>query len=352
MTNMMILSPRFLRVILVLSSFLFAYFTISQLPHNSNSSGDNGSVFSFSYEKEVDWSRFAYTQYATDRSYLCNSLMIFEALHRLGSKPDRVLLYASEFSLPQNHDSKESRMLRFAQENYGVKLKPIQVQLRGGDGAPWAKSYTKLLAFNQTEYDRVLNLDSDATLFQPMDELFLIPSSPVAMPRAYWKDPTEKPFTSALILVEPSAAQFARMVEAISDANPSTTFDMEIMNQIYGDTAQTIPHRPYTLLSGELRSNDHAAYIGGENEAWDAERILREAKYVHFSDWPIPKPWFEASKSVLEKAQPACAFDPSTGLHDDCRTRDLWLGLYEDFRLRRTNICSTAILDPRYGSLS
>lgn len=32
--------------------------------------------------------------------------------------------------------------------------------------APWAKSYTKLLAFNQTEYDRVLNLDSDATISQ------------------------------------------------------------------------------------------------------------------------------------------------------------------------------------------
>lgn len=32
--------------------------------------------------------------------------------------------------------------------------------------APWAASYTKLLAFNQTEYDRVLNLDSDATLLQ------------------------------------------------------------------------------------------------------------------------------------------------------------------------------------------
>jgi alpha-N-acetylglucosamine transferase len=28
----------------------------------------------------------------------------------------------------------------------------------------WSKSYTKLLAFNLTEYDRVLHLDSDATV--------------------------------------------------------------------------------------------------------------------------------------------------------------------------------------------
>lgn len=32
--------------------------------------------------------------------------------------------------------------------------------------ATWADSFTKLLAFNQTQYDRVLSLDSDATLLQ------------------------------------------------------------------------------------------------------------------------------------------------------------------------------------------
>jgi len=250
--------------------------------------------------------------------------MIFETLHRLGSKPDRVLLYASEFYLSEDDDSKESRMLRFARDNYGVKLKPIQVQLKGGDGgeqlqfktltkpqitvciAPWAKSYTKLLAFNQTEYDRVLNLDSDATLLQVfmaviillrynltsdqhMDELFLTPSTPVAMPRAYWADPNDKLFTSALILIEPSATEFGYMVDAISDANSTTTFDMEIMNEIYGQSALTVPHRPYILLSGELRSDNHAAYLGNKKELWDAEKILQEAKYVHFSDWPLPK---------------------------------------------------------------
>ena len=30
----------------------------------------------------------------------------------------------------------------------------------------WSESFTKLLAFNQTQYSRVLCLDSDATLFQ------------------------------------------------------------------------------------------------------------------------------------------------------------------------------------------
>ena len=32
------------------------------------------------------WSDFAYVQYVTNRNYLCNSLMIIEALHRSGTK--------------------------------------------------------------------------------------------------------------------------------------------------------------------------------------------------------------------------------------------------------------------------
>ena len=40
----------------------------------------------------VDWSRFAYVQYATDQLYLCNSVMLFEILHRLESRADRLLI--------------------------------------------------------------------------------------------------------------------------------------------------------------------------------------------------------------------------------------------------------------------
>lgn len=108
--------------------------------------------------------------------------MIFEALDRLGSKADRLLMYPSNFLLSENDTSIEARLLRFARDEYAVKLKPINVIMQGGGGgksiqlitssilrvnaAPWSASYTKLLAFNQTEYDRVLSLDSDATLLQ------------------------------------------------------------------------------------------------------------------------------------------------------------------------------------------
>jgi hypothetical protein len=61
--------------------------------------------------------------------------MLFETLHRLGSKADRMLMYTSEWSVSDDGDSSESRMLRYARDHYGVKLKPIEIQMRpGSDG--------------------------------------------------------------------------------------------------------------------------------------------------------------------------------------------------------------------------
>lgn len=55
----------------------------------------------------TDWSQFAYSQYVTNPDYLCNSVMAFEALDRLGSKAARVLMYPSDWSIdrdPADHN--------------------------------------------------------------------------------------------------------------------------------------------------------------------------------------------------------------------------------------------------------
>jgi alpha-N-acetylglucosamine transferase len=114
----------------------------------------------------IDWTRFAYVQYVTDKEYLCNSLMMFESLHRLGSKADRVLLYPQQWLLNPKPPTWESRFLRKAQDDYKVHILPVRPQMtESGDGT-WAESFTKLLAFKQINYERVLSLDSDATILK------------------------------------------------------------------------------------------------------------------------------------------------------------------------------------------
>lgn len=76
--------------------------------------------------ESTDWSQFAYVQYVTNLPYLCNSVMLFESLHRLGCRPDRLMMYPSGFSVED--DSTEARLLRKARDEYRVVLEPIEVQ--------------------------------------------------------------------------------------------------------------------------------------------------------------------------------------------------------------------------------
>ncbi|KAI8623575.1 glucose N-acetyltransferase [Xylariaceae sp. FL1651] len=290
-------------------------------------------------ESSIDWSRYAYTQYVTNSAYLCNSVMIFETLFRLKAKADRVMMYPENMMSPTetNPDSEQAKLLAKARDQYGVKLVPVSVQRRSGGDSTWAESFTKLLVFNQTQYDRVLNVDSDATILQPMDELFLMPPCPVAMPRAYWLFPKSKILSSQLMLVQPSEVEFDRIMKQVESAGRDD-YDMEIVNQLYADNAMILPHRPYDLLTGEFRSDNHQNYLGTDREEFDPVAIYNEAKYLHFSDWPVPKPWSAMSDSMRAAQQPKCI---TKNGQEDCSARELWNGFYTDFAQRRSVVCNT-----------
>ncbi|MCJ1413033.1 N-acetylglucosaminyltransferase [Ptychographa xylographoides] len=310
---------------------------------------------SFRY-KDVDWRRFAYTQYATDSHYLCNSLMVFEALDRLGSRAERVLMYPEEWDTDvANQTDRDSQLLVKAVNAYNVKLVPVKVRKFRRDPRPgetkeetdgqdttWDTSLTKFLAFNQTQYLRIIHFDSDATVLGHMDDLFLLPAAPVAMMRAHWVLPHQKKLTSMFILLEPSAIEAGRLAAAAdATTRKDDDFDMEILDSLYADSAMVLPHRRYGLLSGEFRALDgHERYLGNDYEAWDPARALREASLVHFSDWPIPKPWIMWPRELLKENVPRCEIEPGTSRESRCGNREVWLELYNDFRRRRKDICA------------
>ncbi|KAF2156246.1 glycosyltransferase family 8 protein [Myriangium duriaei CBS 260.36] len=280
----------------------------------------------------VDWTQFAYCQYVTTPDYLCNSVMAFESLVNLGAKAERLMMYPEEWTVDES--TREGRLLVKARDVYGAHLAPIKVERYLGE-MTWAESFTKLLAFNQTSYKRVLSLDSDATILKPMDELFLLPTAPVAMPRAYWLD-KHGFLSSQVVLIEPSKQEFDRIREAFQ-SRKDDDFDMEIVNNLYGDNCMILPHRRYDLISGEFKGKSHTKYLGSDREVWNAKDALAEAKLVHFSDWPLPKPWKPTSRREIEKVQPTCTDLPDG--KKDCLDREVWLGIYQDFRNRRERVC-------------
>lgn len=284
----------------------------------------------------IDWSQFAYSQYVTTQNRLCHSVMIFEALHRLASKPDRVLMYPESWK-------EDDILLKHARDAYSVKLIPVPVLISRTPDRLWATSFTKLVAFNLTQYSRVLNLDSDGTLLQAsahweegiwlmslqhMDELFLIPDALIAMPSAYWLNPKDGILSSQLLLIQPSRLEFQRLLKLVQKGflNEKTPVggDMDLLNRLYKDTVVVLPHRPYTLLSGEYHNEDHSAYLGSKEDKWDPDKILAETKFVHFSDWPYSKPWIRPTGTVTF---PKCE-------RQKCRDQEIWEWFFQDFRQR------------------
>lgn len=83
---------------------------------------------------ELDWSRYAYTQYVTSSEYLCISVMLLERLHHLGSRADRVLMYPTKMLPdPETNDGggfHDAELLIKARDEYDVKLMPVEIQHR------------------------------------------------------------------------------------------------------------------------------------------------------------------------------------------------------------------------------
>lgn len=308
--------------------------------------------------KKVDWSKFAYSLYATDTHTLCNAFMVFDALKRLGSKADRILNYPHQWDTTVDSPLDRNSQLLQSLGKYKVKLNPVELQGSKGAAWPgtlnteagWDTSITKLLAFELTTYERVLHLDGDITLLQNLDELFMLPKTPVAMPRAYWADvgpPTFEgaqawPLTSLLVLLQPNMKDFNYMMQTLNnwrsapDFDKNKKYDMDLLNHRFGSSAMVLPHRPYALLSAEFRRDNHSAYLGVPEvlAKWDADAVFKEAKLVHFSDWPLPKPWVMWPPEALAEIQPKCAVEG-----EECAERRVWKGMYDDFRRRRKDLC-------------
>ncbi|POS77481.1 hypothetical protein DHEL01_v204115 [Diaporthe helianthi] len=231
-------------------------------------------------------------------------------------------------------NSHEGRLLAKARDELGVKLQPVKVlhqESAAYSGPNWADSYTKLLAFKQTQYDRVIAIDSDSLLLGSLDELFFVPPAPAVMPRAYWLSKTT--MSSHIMVLTPSEDAFSSVERIIKSRAGKGFYDMEIMNSLFGGTCEVLPHEPYALLTGEFRKRDHSAFLKYQPSwVWKPKEVLKQAKMVHFSDSPLPKPWVAKDERILA-AKPDCSFDAENG--EECREQEIWLDFYRKFREKR-----------------
>ncbi|KAH6876547.1 nucleotide-diphospho-sugar transferase [Thelonectria olida] len=279
--------------------------------------------------------RFAYAQYATNRDYLCNAIINFVQLSRYGAKYDQVLIHPTEWS---KGNSEEAKALANIRKTYPqLNLRPFDVISTNKGDSTWRDSLTKFHAFALTEWTRVLAFDSDALVLNSMDHYFLSPLSPIAVPRAYWLNEADTEIAkqvlgSHVMLLEPDEKRYHKI---INEALSSGDFDMEVINHMFRDSAMILPHRRLALLTGEFRATNHSKYLAPDVDVeWNAMGEVSRAVLVHFSDWPLPKPWKKHSQKQWETVMPACPDDDvETEDKPRCADRLMWTGFYEDYNM-------------------
>ncbi|CAE6429206.1 unnamed protein product [Rhizoctonia solani] len=263
------------------------------------------SYWPFPHTEAKTPNRFAYVFYATEREYLCNVLINFRQLRQFDVAAELALIYPKSWinQYPPGSTNPIRRMLERAHNEYQVNLHPMELWSTGRGDHTWANSLTKLHIFGLTNYTRIVYLDSDGIVLNNLDHLFLAPQSQIALPRAYWLE--QGKLASHIMLVTPSDTLMNRVRGM---ANVINGFDMEVINKISSSSALILPHRRYALLTGEFRKTDHSSYLSdeGPDGEWNPQAELSNAFFVHFSDWPLPKPWIKAGANLVESTQPAC----------------------------------------------
>lgn len=139
--------------------------------------------------------------------------------------------------------------------------------------------------------------------------------------------------SSHIMVLTPSEDAFRSVEDIIERRAGKGFYDMEIMNALFGSTCEVLPHEPYALLTGEFRKKDHSAFLKSQSgRAWNPKDVLKQAKMVHFSDNPLPKPWVAKDERILA-AKPDCSFAAENG--EECRGQEIWLDFYNKFKEKR-----------------
>jgi glycogenin len=149
-------------------------------------------------------------------------------------------------------------------------------------------AYTKLRAWELTDFDKVVLLDADTIVLQNVDELFERPEI-AAAPDFFMPDR----FSSGVMVLEPSAATFGRMMDTLAETSSYDGGDQGFLNIFFANWyAMSVEHR---LPVGYNMAHFIYQFMHGHDSAWKA--LSHEIKILHYL---VQKPW--KAKSTLSGA--------------------------------------------------
>ncbi|ODV60973.1 glycosyltransferase family 8 protein [Ascoidea rubescens DSM 1968] len=214
-------------------------------------------------------------------------------------------------------------------------------------------------------------------------------------------------------VLKPSTQVFSDLLNLTNEKDPND-YDMDIFNKLWNfndiikrensnflENANSkfnipelliIPHKSYGVYTGEFRnaenyhdpmladpqhipllafyqklhtendngdSKSHSSFKGAywtTSKFWNAKSFYQNIKSIHFSDWPVPKPWIEhVPNQDYIKAKVLCPNNQKElkkyydkvvkpTIIDDCESSKLWNFFYEHFKSERENICELPLM--------
>ena len=139
--------------------------------------------------------------------------------------------------------------------------------------------FTKLRAWELVDFDKIVLLDADVITLQNIDDLFERPSISAA-PDFFLPDR----FNSGLMVIQPSAQMFARIIEALWGTPSYDGGDQGFLNVFFSNWyAMDVSHR---LPAGYNLQSFIFQFLHGHPSLKQA--LQREAKVIHYS---VQKPW-------------------------------------------------------------
>jgi glycogenin glucosyltransferase len=197
-----------------------------------------------------------------------------QSLDRTGTKHPKVVLITPD--VPES-----ARQLLSSQGWWIRDIEPIENPNEQAQRlfARFANTFTKLRAFNLTEFSKVVLLDADTIAIQNIDELFERPG-PAAAPDFLLPDH----FNSGVMVVDPSEDTFNRMMEQLFVSGSYDGGDQGFLNSFYPDW--------YSLPAGHRLPSGynmhHFIYQFLRAYPGLAQHVEGKAKIIHYT---VQKPW-------------------------------------------------------------
>eukprot|EP01133_Synstelium_polycarpum_P016879 gene16879-20071_t len=224
--------------------------------------------------EETKHNKLAYVMYATDDDRLCSATISAGRIAKWQPRGVDIVVLLLE-GLTYDIDAvKNLQCMR------NVIVKTVENLYVPGQMTNWGMTWNRYHAFNMTQYQRVLYLDTDVYLLKSLESLFELPSARIVLSQFYWK-----PFllpNSMLMLIEPNTTDFNNLME-ISMSNHKYSSDVIAAYINYKDTVLS---GMYALLQGEF-ATDQKQYFGSDLQAtWDAATNFNFATYSPWSVTP------------------------------------------------------------------